>query len=356
MPGTQLIKYDRNDGTEVESFTAGTDAPGIFMIDASERFYAYSSTSTTKTIKRLSISGSSTSADWSATKNLRDNNLLIRSRFNATVDSLGNCYLVGNVYSGTHGGFDYYGSVKLYKFNASGTELWSFTKVAPFTGPGYEEYNPAAICVDLDGNVHVTGRSMLVTASDSSTGRFEVHIDSSGNELWSDIDPGDGTSTGGLRSGYLCVSDENGNTLVAYNGYVGTTGTEALKQYDPDGNVDFTRTTSQFTTPDFMDYFDSKLCTVFRATSSLSVVRQYGGSEFSTTDWTGIISDTTSTTNNIRCIYDANGKAYVTYLASSPLAMHRLRYSSSGTLEYDESTNNQLPGFPMVPPGRAIYA
>src|SRR5258706_14566989 len=90
-----------------------------------------------------------------------------------TVDASGNVNVTGSSRSGG----PYTEDIATNKYNSSGTLLWS----KRFVGTGYGEDHGFAIAVDASGNVYVTGRTWMGTASNNDI--ITIKYNSSGDSL-----------------------------------------------------------------------------------------------------------------------------------------------------------------------------
>jgi uncharacterized delta-60 repeat protein len=128
-----------------------------------------------------------TNNDYVTIKYDRDGNEVWIARYNGpansrdaafaiALDAEGNVYVTGSSYGRTRSGGiapDY----ATIKYDSDGNEVW----VARYTGPANVGDEAAAIALDAEGNVYVTGRSVGVgTSLDYAT----VKYDTKGNEVW----------------------------------------------------------------------------------------------------------------------------------------------------------------------------
>ena len=116
------------------------------------------------------------------------------------LDSDGNLYVTGwSVVNG--GGADY----NTIKYAANGDTLW----VRRYTGPGnFHEDGASALAVDASGNVYVTGRSV---GSDTSFDYATIKYNSFGDTLW--VRRYNGLENGFDEASALAV-DDSGNVYV----------------------------------------------------------------------------------------------------------------------------------------------
>ncbi len=160
---------------------------------------------------------------WSATAEGPPEDTLVEPP-SLAVDDEGNVY-VALCTDGGDAAADYL----TIKYGPDGNEEWS----ARYDGPAGEDDSPAAIAVDGDGNVTVTGWSAGAgTSADYAT----IKYDAIGNEVW--VARYDGRA-GGIDHAHALTLDADGNAYVAghvdgpgqYNDYdFGTI------KYDGDGN------------------------------------------------------------------------------------------------------------------------
>jgi uncharacterized delta-60 repeat protein len=127
------------------------------------------------------------------------------------VDLNGYVYVTGRSH-GSDSGDDY----ATIKYDPDGTEVW----VARYNGPGNLSDGAAALVVDTDGNVYVTGISV---GSDSDDDYATIKYDSDGTEVWVARYNGPGN-----------LSDWADALVVDTNGYVYVTGSVELSVFDDD--------------------------------------------------------------------------------------------------------------------------
>jgi len=142
-----------------------------------------------------------------------------------TVDTAGNSYVTGRGYNGT----DY--DFVTIKYDKNGNELW----VKKYDSQGNPIYNtgsdqPYAIALDGNGNVYVTGYSLL---SGSRMDYTTVKYDTNGNELW--VRHYNGPSNLHDFATNIAV-DGSGNVYVSGNSRGGWPWDYATIKYDTNGN------------------------------------------------------------------------------------------------------------------------
>ena len=113
------------------------------------------------------------------------------------VANSGNVYVTGSSGSGWNPGY------ATVAYSAAGAPLWTNR----YYGPGNRHDEPAAIAVDGNGNVSVTGRSWTAAGADYAT----IKYTSGGAPLWTNRYNGVGTGNDGAVA--LAV-DSNGNVFV----------------------------------------------------------------------------------------------------------------------------------------------
>ena len=135
----------------------------------------------------------------------------------------GNLYVTGpSTGSGTN--FDY----ATIKYDAAGTEQWVRRYDGPTTVFSHDYDNAAALAVDVNGNVFVTGNS----SDDFAT----VKYDAAGTEIW--VRRYNGPAAGADWATAIAV-DASGNAYVSGSSY-GNSTTQydfATLSYDPSGTV-----------------------------------------------------------------------------------------------------------------------
>ena len=117
------------------------------------------------------------------------------------------------------------------KYSPDGQELW----VQRYAGPGFSEDRPQALTVDGQGNIYVTGLSGQGSAYDYVTVKYSA----AGEELWvrSYNGPGNGEDTAAALG-----VDGQGNVYVTGESAGGGTGNDfATVKYSPDGTVDWVK-------------------------------------------------------------------------------------------------------------------
>lgn len=137
------------------------------------------------------------------------------------IDASGNIYVTGASESAFTGSLDYV----TIKYNSNGNQIW----LARYDGG--RDYEAAAIALDSDRNVYVTGGSIGASSSDFVT----IKYDSNGNQLW--VQRYDGPE-GEHEFGSAIAVGTNGSVYVT-GGVSGRTAAEhmATLKYDRDGNV-----------------------------------------------------------------------------------------------------------------------
>jgi len=142
------------------------------------------------------------------------------------LDVAGNIYVTGqSTGSGTN--FDF----ATIKYDAAGTEQWVRRYDGPSTVLAHDYDNAAALAVDVNGNVFVTGNS----ADDFAT----VKYDAAGNQIW--VRRYDGPGAGADWATAIAV-DASGNAYVSGSSF-GNATTQydfATLSYDPSGTVRWT--------------------------------------------------------------------------------------------------------------------
>jgi uncharacterized delta-60 repeat protein len=136
------------------------------------------------------------------------------------LDPAGNVYVTGQS-PGVTSGNDY----ATLKYSNSGLQLW----VARYDGPGSKDDIPAAMLVDLQGNVYVTGSSYNAS---NNTDYATVKYDSDGNQLW--VARYDGPVSGNDSATDL-VMDSAGNLFVTGSSAGVNKSDYATVKYSPQG-------------------------------------------------------------------------------------------------------------------------
>jgi hypothetical protein len=138
-----------------------------------------------------------------------------------TTDAAGNVYVTGSS-EGDGTGNDY----ATIKYSPGGQQLWG----RRYNGPGNGTDEPAALAVDGQGNVYVTGRSQGDgTYYDYATVKYSPD----GKRLWTQRHHGPGQ--GADEATALCV-DAQGNVYVTGTSYGSGTGMDyATIKYDTNG-------------------------------------------------------------------------------------------------------------------------
>ena len=173
------------------------------------------------------------------------------------LDAAGNVYVTGQSFgSGTNA--DY----ATIKYDAAGSELWVRRYDGPTTVPASDYDRAAALAVDVNGNVFVTGNS----SDDFAT----VKYDAAGTEVWVRRYSG----TGGDWATAIAV-DASGNAYVSGSSH-GNTTTQydfATLSYDPSGTV---RWTERYNGPG--SFFDTPYSIAVHASGDVYVSGSSGGS------------------------------------------------------------------------------
>ncbi|MCK5306449.1 MAG: SBBP repeat-containing protein, partial [Candidatus Omnitrophica bacterium] len=137
----------------------------------------------------------------------------------------------GNVYVTGDSGYNYrVGTDSDYatiKYDTNGNQLWA----ARYDGLGNYHDDANAIVLDVQGNIYVTGWSYGIgTDSDYAT----VKYDTNGNQLWAARYNGPGNDS---DSAYAIALDVQGNVYVTgYSSGIGTDDDYAMIKYDTNGN------------------------------------------------------------------------------------------------------------------------
>jgi len=141
------------------------------------------------------------------------------------IDSIGNIYVTG--YST---GVGTYTDFTTIKYDSNGNELW----VRTYNGPANYFDSPAALTLDNNGNVYVTG---ICGAVNDNIDYATIKYDSNGNQLWIKTYNGPGN---GEDKAHALVVDQAGNVYVTGYSTGGGLGIEYLDyatiKYDTNGN------------------------------------------------------------------------------------------------------------------------
>ncbi|MCX7878635.1 MAG: SBBP repeat-containing protein [Ignavibacteria bacterium] len=142
--------------------------------------------------------------------------------FAIAIDQSSNVYVTGR--ADMQQGISNYTTIK---YNSNGIQQW----IAFYDGPASEVDEAKAICVDLSGNVYVTGRSKGLTgAQDIAT----VKYNSQGVQQWVAIYNGPGNND---DIGNAITVDAAGNVYVTGNSIGNATGDDYVTiKYDSQGN------------------------------------------------------------------------------------------------------------------------
>lgn len=249
------IKYSPN-GAElwVRRYDSGSgeDVPAAIACDASGIYVTGRSNSSFTTIKYDFDGGE----QWVRTYNGGHGSDAPAALI---VDGAGNLYVTGqSVGSGTNS--DY----ATIKYDAAGTELWVRRYDGPTTELARDYDRPAAVAVDVLGNVFVTGNS----ADDYAT----VKYDAAGTEMWTRRYSG--TAAGADWATAIAV-DASGNAYVSGSSY-GSATTQydfATLSYDPSGTV---RWTERYNGPG--DFYDTPYSIAVHSSGDVYVSGSSGGS------------------------------------------------------------------------------
>ncbi len=137
------------------------------------------------------------------------------------VDSRNNVIVTGHI-SQPDGVSEWY----TIKYDSLGRQVWA----APFAGVGYGPARPAAIVVDANDNIYITGSTYSL---DYDADYTTVKYDPDGYEQW--VAHFDGTSHGDDFA-YVLAVDDSGNVFVSGASWgSGSAFDYATIKYDPDG-------------------------------------------------------------------------------------------------------------------------
>ncbi|MBS4015477.1 MAG: SBBP repeat-containing protein [Candidatus Latescibacteria bacterium] len=180
--------------------------------------------------------GSGTNLDCTTVKYNADGDIVWESRYNGAgnsadganaiaIDGAGNIYVSG--YStGAGSGADFV----TIKYNSNGETLW----VRSYNGPGNSTDNARAIALDSSGNVYVTGYSRSTSASGSED-YATIKYNSAGVQQWVARYNGPGNSHDGAAAIAL---DAQGNVYVTGESYSTSTLTDhATIKYNSAGDT-----------------------------------------------------------------------------------------------------------------------
>jgi uncharacterized delta-60 repeat protein len=219
------IKYGAN-GSELwlrryNRQTSSSDTAVAIATDSQGNVYVAGNSSTLET-----------NLDYTIVKYDADGNLLWVNHYNGsgngidevaalTVDSQGNVYVTGLSWGGSTNSHDY----ATVKYDRDGNELW----VARYNGPSNLFDRAIALAVDGQGNVYVTGSS---EGSGSGFDYATVKYDAEGNLLWVARYNGQGNQNDYARSIAL---DGQGNVYVTGSAWNGSDYDYVTIKYSPDG-------------------------------------------------------------------------------------------------------------------------
>jgi uncharacterized delta-60 repeat protein len=220
-------------GTEVWSrrYNAGLDSdqPTVMAVDQADNIYVAGATSSLSgdsdivTVKYATEGTQQGTQQWTAT--FAGLSGQIETVSGIAVDGSGNVYITGRSQAGAD--WDYY----VVKYSAGGTQLW----VGRYNGPLRQFDSPAAILVDAQGSVYVSGTSLGQSVEGAT--RFElatVKFDAAGNQVWTARYIPPGAENAEIQGGM--AFDPAGNLLLLAYLHGASEQECALIKYDPNGN------------------------------------------------------------------------------------------------------------------------
>ncbi len=223
------IKYDTN-GTEL--WVARYNGPG----NQNDRASALAVDGTGNVYVTGFSSKDVNTCDYATIKYDTNGNQLWAARYNGSgggedratalaMDGAGNIYVTG--YSDQGDENDDYATVK---YDTNGSQLW----VARYNGPGGGADRATALAVDGAGNVHVTGYSPGGDISDIFDDYATLKYDTNGNQLW--VARYNGPSDQTDRAAALALDSQGNVHVTGYSHhFAGYNPDYVTIKYDPDG-------------------------------------------------------------------------------------------------------------------------